>query len=89
MDKADLVKLARQYFIADSGLSTANLIRKIQLAEGHVDCYATGKRQCAQMNCRWRDSCLNNAGASADTEQRPGEQRDETVNTAAKERAGA
>lgn len=89
MDKADLVKLARQYFIADSGLSTANLIRKIQLAEGHVDCYATGKRQCAQMNCRWRDSCLNDAGAVESTGQQPGQQDDETVITVAKERAGS
>lgn len=61
MKKAELLKLARQYFISDAGLSTANLIRKIQLAEGHVDCYATGKTECDQMGCRWRRSCLNEA----------------------------
>ena len=58
MKKADLLKLAGQYFISDAGLSTANLIRKIQIAEGHVDCYATGKTRCEQMACRWRSSCL-------------------------------
>ena len=58
MKKADLLKLAGQYFISDAGLSTANLIRKIQIAEGHIDCYATGKTQCEQMACRWRGSCL-------------------------------
>ena len=58
MKKADLLKLAGQYFISDAGLSTANLIRKIQIAEGHIDCYATGKTQCEQMGCRWRASCL-------------------------------
>ena len=63
MKKADLLKLAGQYFISDAGLSTANLIRKIQIAEGHIDCYATGKTQCEQMACRWRGSCLGEVGA--------------------------
>ncbi len=58
MTKAELLKLAGQYFIADTGLSTANLIRKIQIAEGHVDCYATDKKNCEQMTCRWRKECL-------------------------------
>ncbi len=69
MKKADLLKLAGQYFISDAGLSTANLIRKIQIAEGHIDCYATGKTQCEQMGCRWRGSCLgevDEAGAAQD-----------------------
>ena len=61
MKQDDLIRLARQYFIADTGLSKANLIRKIQIVEGHLDCYATGKKQCEQMNCRWRDSCLGDA----------------------------
>lgn len=63
MKKADLLKLAGQYFISDAGLSTANLIRKIQIAEGHIDCYATGKTQCEQMACRWRGSCLGEVDA--------------------------
>lgn len=67
VNKAELLKLARQYFIADAGLSTANLIRKIQIAEGNVDCFATGKKQCEQMTCRWRAECLtDSAEASTD-----------------------
>lgn len=43
MTKAELLKLAGQYFISDAGLSMANLIRKIQIAEGHVVCFSTGR----------------------------------------------
>ena len=61
MNKTELLKLARQYLIADEGLSEANLIRKIQRAEGHVDCFATGKKHCEHMTCRWRATCLPDA----------------------------
>lgn len=58
MKHLDLQQLAQQYFIADAGLSVANLVRKIQLAEGHLDCYSTGKVHCKEMSCRWRLKCL-------------------------------
>ena len=58
MNKRNLLNLAKQYFIADNGLSMANLIRKIQLAEGNFDCFATGKNHCDQKACRWRKDCL-------------------------------
>lgn len=61
MKKTELLKIARQYFISDTGLSAANLIRKIQIAEGHVDCFATGKTVCDQMACRWRNDCMGEA----------------------------
>lgn len=64
MNKTELLKLAGQYFISDAGLSTANLIRKVQIAEGHLDCFATGKTRCDQMMCRWRKDCL---GESSET----------------------
>jgi len=54
----NLIALARQYFISDSGLSETNLIRKIQIAEGKSDCYMTGKKTCNQSGCRWRAQCL-------------------------------
>jgi hypothetical protein len=76
MKKADLLKLAGQYFISDAGLSTANLIRKIQIAEGHIDCYATGKTQCEQMACRWRGSCLG-AGNECDAPDEVDDTHDE------------
>lgn len=80
MKKADLLKLAGQYFISDAGLSTANLIRKIQIAEGHIDCYATGLTQCEQMNCRWRRSCLGPANEAGEAEE---------ADVASRERAGS
>lgn len=58
MNRNELLKLAKQYFIADAGLSMPNLIRKIQLAEGGTDCFATGKTVCDQETCRWRDECM-------------------------------
>jgi hypothetical protein len=39
-----------------------NLIRSIQRAEGNFDCYRTGRQQCDQMNCFWRDHCLKEPG---------------------------
>ena len=61
MNTAELLTLARQYFISDTGLSEANLIRKIQIAEGHIDCFATDKKHCDQIDCRWRRQCLPEA----------------------------
>lgn len=63
--RKDLLELAKRYFISDAGLSEANLIRKIQLAEGHLDCYATGKTSCDEMTCRWRPDCLPEADDKA------------------------
>ena len=82
MKKADLLKLAGQYFISDAGLSTANLIRKIQIAEGHIDCYATGKTQCEQMACRWRGSCLGEVGDPDETDEARQADRVNTVSEA-------
>lgn len=67
MSNEELLKLARQYFIADTGLSKANLIRKIQIADGHVGCFATGKTQCDQMGCPWRNDCLPRAADAPDS----------------------
>lgn len=59
MNKNELLKLAKRYFIADAGLSEANLIRKIQRAEGSVDCFATGRTGCEQTACPWRKACVS------------------------------
>jgi hypothetical protein len=34
------------------------LIRSIQRAEGHIDCYRQGETHCNRMDCNWRDHCL-------------------------------
>lgn len=79
MNKGELLKLAGQYFISDTGSSVANLVRKIQLAEGHVDCFSTGRTRCEQTGCKWRAECLPEA-PMADTEapafESTGEQRE-------------
>lgn len=58
MKKRDLIDLAKKYFIFDAGLSKANLIRKIQVEQGQGDCYATGRINCEQMACPWRNDCF-------------------------------
>jgi len=72
MDKSELLKLAGQYFISDTGLSVANLVRKIQLAEGHTDCFSTGRTRCDQMTCRWRAECLPETSSPTDLDAEPG-----------------
>jgi len=62
--KKDLLKLAKQYLISSDDLSTTHLIRRIQLAEGNFDCFATVRVfACQQFQCRWRKDCLHEAAA--------------------------
>jgi len=61
MDNQDLLELAKRYFIAADGRGNTNLIRKIQVAERHRDCFATGRPNCDEMGCRWRAECLAEA----------------------------
>jgi hypothetical protein len=39
-----------------------NLIRSIQRAEGNIDCYRRGRRECDRMDCAWRDHCFLASG---------------------------
>ena len=59
MDKNALIELAKRYFISDASPSEANLIRRIQVAEGNSDCFATGRKTCDQSACRWRKECMS------------------------------
>ncbi|MFA6312286.1 MAG: SAP domain-containing protein [Sterolibacterium sp.] len=55
----ELLKLADQFDISPNGLSSIELIRKIQQSEGNFDCYATAlEGVCDQSGCLWRDECL-------------------------------
>jgi hypothetical protein len=59
LTKKELEALAKQYLIMDDGLSSTNLIRRIQIAEGNFDCFATERVwKCNQSTCRWRRDCL-------------------------------
>ncbi len=54
---ARLHALAQQYLIA--GLDDITLVRRIQLIEQHVDCFATPRvRTCGEFSCPWRQDCL-------------------------------
>jgi len=45
--------------IADTSLSKTELIRKLQLSEGNLDCYAKASDGiCDQVECLWRYDCL-------------------------------
>jgi hypothetical protein len=36
------------------------LIRSLQRAEGREDCFLTGRMDCDEIDCRWRNYCLEN-----------------------------
>ena len=51
--KAKALRLKNIY-----GLSKAELIRRIQKAEGSFDCFGTAKGYCDQLQCCFRQDCL-------------------------------
>lgn len=63
MNKKALIELAHRYFLLDDGASEVNLIRRIQVAEGRGDCFATARAAgCEQFDCKWgRRECLRRA----------------------------
>jgi hypothetical protein len=52
-EKAKVLELKNTF-----GLSKAELIRRIQKAEGNFDCFGTAKDYCDQLDCCFRDDCL-------------------------------
>jgi hypothetical protein len=43
-------------------IDLVKLVRSIQRAEGNMDCYRRGLRQCDRMDCVWREHCLKEPG---------------------------
>ena len=41
-----------------SFLDITTLIRSIQRAEGHTDCFQKGIVDCDEVDCKWRSFCL-------------------------------
>lgn len=59
MTQKELLKLAKKRHVSASGLTTVELIRKLQQSEGNFDCYARASEGfCDQGECMWRDDCL-------------------------------
>jgi hypothetical protein len=52
-EKAKAVGLKKTF-----GLSKAELIHRIQRAEGNFDCFGTAKDFCDQLQCCFREDCL-------------------------------
>ncbi|MEJ2684370.1 MAG: SAP domain-containing protein [Candidatus Sulfobium sp.] len=64
MKIADIRKIARDKGVNSWKLNKVELIRTIQRAEGYDDCFATPHvRSCGQINCLWREDCINSVSA--------------------------
>jgi hypothetical protein len=62
-----LQNMARKFGVKHVvGVSKADLIRKIQTAEGNWPCFRTAERTCDRSDCLWRGDCVGKAaGAGA------------------------
>jgi len=59
MNMQEIRKIAKDYQIKTAKLAKVDLIKQIQKAEGHFDCFATPiMGECDQMECLWRSDCL-------------------------------
>ncbi len=59
MQVAEIKTIAKQHGVKISKLKKAELIKKIQLAEGYFDCFATpADGYCDQKECLWRSDCI-------------------------------
>lgn len=58
MKLQEIRTIAQQHNIKTGNQSKVALIRKIQLHEGNLDCFATGiHNDCDQPACLWRNDC--------------------------------
>ena len=56
----DIRKIASKRGLKVAMLNKLQLIRNIQKDEGNYKCFATPYvHECGQMNCLWREDCLN------------------------------
>ncbi len=55
----EVEKRARQKGIKDTWkYSKKELIKAVQRKEGNNDCFASGRDNCDQMACCWREDCV-------------------------------
>ena len=45
------------YGMEDDRVDLTHLIRSMQRAEGHSDCFGTAKWHCDRLDCAWRKYC--------------------------------
>ncbi len=59
MKRKDIEKKAKSLNIENyKSYSPSELIKAIQRNEGNFDCFDTGRDECDQLNCCWREDCL-------------------------------
>ena len=58
MNMAEIRRKAKELGGKVQGLKKADLIRAIQTAEGNTPCFATGRTECDQLACCWRQDCM-------------------------------
>ena len=49
------------YNMRDDRVDLTHLIRSMQRAEGHSDCFGTAEGQCDRIDCAWRKYCLEDS----------------------------
>lgn len=59
MKEKDIKEIAKKMGIRIGKMKKPELIRAIQTAEGNIPCYATRGHECDQINCLWREDCIN------------------------------
>ena len=59
MNIAEIKTRAKTMGIKPGRMTKDSLIRAIQLAEGNFDCFGTATDYCDQLECSFRDDCLN------------------------------
>lgn len=58
MKMQDVRKLAKALGINSFGKKKVDLVREIQRKEGNFDCYQRSQAWCDQLECAFRESCL-------------------------------
>ena len=67
MKMEHLRELAKKHRIRSVGISKAELIRAIQRAEGNFDCFGSAEQWCDQIECLYRDLCLEQVKPAGNT----------------------
>jgi len=60
MKLTDIRKVAKGMGLKAGKMKKADLIKKIQEAEGNFTCFQTASDYCDQDRCCWRTDCLTN-----------------------------
>jgi len=58
MSLTDIKVKANALGIKTGKLAKKELIHQIQSAEGFTPCFETGKNDCKEMDCIWREDCI-------------------------------